>query len=156
TVLPSPRLQNAAVTSFGSPGGHHATLFGGHPGQMQLQYGVINQNPQFPGYRGGFGGPQYMQPPNGGNGGAPLVPLPPYIVPPFMQGAMPQGMYTPHQMHSYTGQPSGPPPLPASGGYPSPGRGAPMMMHQGSQQGHNAPVPAPMMMSMSSGPTGHP
>src|SRR5204862_8207353 len=91
TVLPSPRLQNAAVTSFGSPGGHHAMLYGGHPGQMQSQYGVINQSPQFPAYRTGFGGPQFMQPHNGGNGGAQLVPLT-YIIPaPFMQGGTHHG-----------------------------------------------------------------
>ncbi|EPS37162.1 hypothetical protein H072_9242 [Dactylellina haptotyla CBS 200.50] len=158
-VLPSPSIQNASLPAqFGSPGAHHAIVYPNHP-----QYGVISQNSQFGGYSRGYAGaPQFMQPPAGAGGASPMVmsaqgqqPIP-FMVPgmggPFIQ---PQGMYSPHQMHAYPGQPTGPPP-PPSGGYPSPGRGAPMMMHQSSQQGHGTPVPAPMMLSMSSGPAGHP
>ncbi|KAF3905787.1 hypothetical protein AA313_de0204607 [Arthrobotrys entomopaga] len=161
-VLPSPSLQNASIPNqYGSPSAHHAIVYPNHP-----QYGVLGQNGQFGGYRGGYAGaPQFIQPPGGAGGGSPMVmgaqgqqPIP-FMVPgmggPFIQQGMPQGMYSPHQMHAYPGQPSGPPP-PPSGGYPSPGRGAPMMMHQSSQQGHQTPVPAPMMLSMSSGPAGHP
>ncbi|KAF3275086.1 hypothetical protein TWF970_007526 [Orbilia oligospora] len=162
-VLPSPSMQNASIpTQFGSPGAHHAIVYPNH-GQVPPHYGVLGQNGQFGGYRGGYAaGPQFMQPPGAAGGASPMVmgaqaqtPIP-FIMPgiggPFIQ---PQGMYSPHQIHAYPGQPAGPPP-PPSGGYPSPGRGAPMMMHQSSQQGHQTPVPAPMMLSMSSGPAGHP
>ncbi|KAF3936465.1 hypothetical protein ABW19_dt0207485 [Dactylella cylindrospora] len=166
TILPSPSLQNSIPSQFGSPGPHHAMVYPNHQGQMPPQYGVLGQNGQFGGYRGGYAGaPPFMQPPGGAGGASPMVmggqgqqPIP-FMVPgmgaPFMQQGMPTGMYSPHQMHAYPGQPAGPPP-PPSGGYPSPGRGAPMMMHQSSQQGHQTPVPAPMMLSMSSGPAGHP
>ncbi|KAK6338284.1 hypothetical protein TWF730_002349 [Orbilia blumenaviensis] len=162
-VLPSPSMQNASIpTQFGSPGAHHAVVYPNH-GQMPPHYGVLGQTGQFTGYRGGYAtGPQFMQPPGAAGGASPMVMGAqaqahiPFMVPglggPFMQ---PQGMYSPHQIHAYPGQPTGPPP-PPSGGYPSPGRGAPMMMHQSSQQGHQTPVPAPMMLSMSSGPAGHP
>ncbi|RVD81224.1 uncharacterized protein DFL_009098 [Arthrobotrys flagrans] len=162
-VLPSPSMQNASIpTQFGSPGAHHAIVYPNH-GQVPPHYGVLGQNGQFGGYRGGYAaGPQFMQPPGAAGGASPMVmgaqaqtPIPfmmPGIGGPFIQ---PQGMYSPHQIHAYPGQPAGPPP-PPSGGYPSPGRGAPMMMHQSSQQGHQTPVPAPMMLSMSGGPAGHP
>src|SRR5690606_33437565 len=55
-------------------------------------------------------------------------------------------IYSPQQMHAYPQ--SGPPPqAPPSTGYPSP-RGAPMMMHQNSAQGHAAPPPQMMAMGM--------
>ncbi|KAK6339044.1 hypothetical protein TWF696_009838 [Orbilia brochopaga] len=162
-VLPSPSMQNANLPGqFGSPGPHHAMVYP-NPGQMPPQYtNVLGQNGQFGGYRGGYaGGPQFMQPPAATGAGSPLVmnaqaqqPMPFMVPGPFIQQGLPQAMYSPHQMHAYPGQPAGPPP-PPSGGYPSPGRGAPMMMHQSSQQGHQTPVPAPMMLSISSGPAGH-
>lgn len=49
-------------------------------------------------------------------------------------------MYSPQQPQAYLN--NGPPP-PTTQGYPSPGRPAPMMMHQGSSQG--TPGGAPMM-----------
>ncbi|KAJ6264337.1 hypothetical protein Dda_0482 [Drechslerella dactyloides] len=162
-VLPSPSMQNANLPGqFGSPGPHHAMVYP-NPGQMPPQYSnVLGQNGQFGGYRGGYaGGPQFMQPPAAAGAGSPMVmgqtqqPIPFMVPAPFIGQGLPQAMYSPHQMHAYPGQPAGPPP-PPSGGYPSPGRGAPMMMHQSSQQGHQTPVPAPMMLSMSSGPPGHP
>ncbi|KAF3924319.1 hypothetical protein ABW21_db0208378 [Orbilia brochopaga] len=163
-VLPSPSMQNANLPGqFGSPGPHHAMVYA-NPGQMPPQYtNVLGQNGQFGGYRGGYaGGPQFMQPPGASGAASPMVmgaqaqqPIPFMVPAPFIQQGLPQAMYSPHQMHAYPGQSAGPPP-PPSGGYPSPGRGAPMMMHQSSQQGHQTPVPAPMMLSMSSGPAGHP
>ncbi|EWC45764.1 hypothetical protein DRE_05101 [Drechslerella stenobrocha 248] len=162
-VLPSPSMQNASIPGqFGSPGPHHAMVYPNH-GQMPPQYNnVLGQNGQFGGYRGGYGsGPQFMQPPTAAGGASPMVmggqaqqPIPFMVPAPFIGQGIPQAMYSPHQMHAYPSQPAGPPPPP--GGYPSPGRGAPMMMHQSSQQGHQTPVPAPMMLSMSSGPAGHP
>ncbi|EER45310.1 hypothetical protein HCDG_00889 [Histoplasma capsulatum H143] len=59
-------------------------------------------------------------------------------------------MYSPNAGHAYP-QHVPPPPQPHSG-YPSPSRGAPMMMHQGSQQGH---PPQPIMF-MNSGQHGQP
>ncbi|KAF3907208.1 hypothetical protein ABW20_dc0100261 [Dactylellina cionopaga] len=157
-VLPSPSMQAASIhPPFGSPGPNHAIVY---PNHSQMPYGVLGQNGQFGGYRPGYPSGQFMQPPAAG-GASPMVMgaqghfMVPGMGGPFIQQGMPQGMYSPHQMHAYPGQPSGPPP-PPSGGYPSPGRGAPMMMHQSSQQGHQTPVPAPMMLSMSSGPAGHP
>jgi hypothetical protein len=44
-----------------------------------------------------------------------------------------------------------PPPMPGVNGYPSPGRSAPMMMSQGSQQGHQQPMYG-MNPGMSPGP----
>ena len=56
-----------------------------------------------------------------------------YMAPHAMPGPQ-MPMFAPGQTPSYPGQ-SQPP-----SGYPSPGRGAPMMMHQGSYQGHNPPM----------------
>jgi hypothetical protein len=61
------------------------------------------------------------------------------------QGMAAQGphmMYPPNQGHFMPQQNGHPPPMPGVNGYPSPGRGgAPMMMSQGSQQGHQAQPP---------------
>ncbi|KAI0025724.1 hypothetical protein F4780DRAFT_222330 [Xylariomycetidae sp. FL0641] len=75
---------------------------------------------------------QYMPQPSGGM--APMMMHPQFMGP----GGMVAG---PPQMPMYPGQPfmnpgAGPQPMPGSNGYPSPGRpAAPMMVHQGSQQG---------------------
>jgi hypothetical protein len=122
--------------------------------RAQLMYG----GQHIPQYAMGPGGPQMAQfaqysgvsqfvPQQGGQVGAPMMAHGPsggpFMIPHGM--AVPFGqqmpMYSPGQVHAYP-QHGGPPP-PASSGYPSPGRGAPMMMHQGSQQGQ---APQQMMM----------
>jgi hypothetical protein len=76
---------------------------------------------------------QYMAPQQGQMGGPMMMPQQ------FIPG--PQGMVPGPQMmypggHPQFMPPSGPQPVPGVNGYPSPGRpAAPMMAHQGSQQG---------------------
>ena len=63
----------------------------------------------------------------------------------------PQMMYPPGQQGHFMPQGGGPPVMPVNG-YPSPGRGAPMMMSQGSQQGHQQPPMFGVNPGMSPGP----
>lgn len=58
-------------------------------------------------------------------------------------------MYSPNTVHAYPHHGGPPPTQPGSNGYPSPGRGAPMMIHQSSQQGQSAQQM--MMFGMSPG-----
>ncbi|EGC41258.1 PAB1 binding protein [Histoplasma capsulatum var. duboisii H88] len=149
-VYPSPRLQQTHV-AYHSPMGHHAQLAYGQP-VPQLYTG---QGPQPAHMRHYPGGPQFVHPQNGM--GPPMMAQQPSNGP---YAGMPQGigvpynpqmpMYSPNAGHAYP-QHVPPPPQPHSG-YPSPSRGAPMMMHQGSQQGH---PPQPIMF-MNSGQHGQP
>lgn len=133
-VFPSPRLQQSHV-AYPSPMGHHAQLAYGQP---MPQFYVGQGGPQPNHGRHYPGGPQFVNPQNGM--GAPMMVQNPSSGP-YM--GVPQGMpapynpqmqmYSPNPGHAYP-QHAGPPPQPHSG-YPSPSRGAPMMMHQGSQQG---------------------
>lgn len=148
-MFPSPRLQHNHV-AYPSPMAPHAQL--GFQQPMPQFY--MNQGapppphmrhypgaPQFVNPQGAMAAPMMVQQPSGG---------------PFM--GVPQGMapYTP-QMQMYSPNPShaypqhAPPPQPHSG-FPSPGRGAPMMMHQNSQSGQ-PPQPA---MFMTPGQPGQP
>ncbi|CAM1504128.1 Fc.00g017190.m01.CDS01 [Cosmosporella sp. VM-42] len=93
------------------------------PGTPQMgQYRSFSQNPQ-----------QFMSPQQTQMGGPMMMPQQQFV--PGPQGMMP----APQMM--YPGghpqfMPSAPQPVPGANGYPSPGRpAAPMMMHQGSQQG---------------------
>ena len=144
SVYQSPRLLQANV-SYPSPMGQNAQLVYG--AQMQPQFSLgpggqqMNQfrqfpvNPQFiPQQMGQPGAPMMAHGPSNG----PFMGLPQQMAPPFNQQMAVYG--SPGQMHAY---PQHGPPPPGSGGYPSPGRGAPMMLQQGSQQGHQQP---PMMM----------
>lgn len=120
----SPRLGNVPVAY---PGGvnspaqpYNQPVYMG-PGTPQMGYRSFSNNPQFMSpQQGQMGGPMMMQPQ-------------------FIPG--PQGMVPGPQMMYPGGQPqfippSGPQPMPGVNGYPSPGRpAAPMMVHQGSQQG---------------------
>ena len=63
----------------------------------------------------------------------------------------PQMIYPPGQ-NQFMAPANGHPPLPGANGYPSPGRGAPMMMNQGSQQGHQQQMFGGMNPGMSPGP----
>jgi hypothetical protein len=92
--------------------------------------------PQMGQFRSFSNNPQYM-PQQPAHMGTSML-----IQPQFIGG--PQGMVTGPQLQMYPAgghphflPPGGPPqPLPGSNGYPSPGRpAAPMMVHQGSQQG---------------------
>ena len=125
---PSPRMQNTNM-AYPSPMNHHAQLAYGQP---MPQYVMGPNGPQPAGFRQFSGGPQMMtqgthlapvmvqQPSAGGYMTVPQVQMP--FNP---QMAMYPG--TAPQPYSGTSQPPS--------GYPSPGRGAPMMMHQGSHQG---------------------
>jgi hypothetical protein len=140
----SPRLQNIQMAAFQSPMGQPA----------QMAY-----NPQMMPYQGGGAPP--MQQYRSLSQSHQLFPQPqmgPAIMMPnpangFMtsQGMAPgpQMMYPPGQAH-FIPPANGPPPMPVNG-YPSPGRSAPMMMSQGSQQGHQQPVYG-MAPGMSPGP----
>ena len=92
--------------------------------------------PQPSNFRQYANGPQYMPAP-----GQPMAA--PMMVQQGSQGGYmaPQAMGVPH-MQMYGASPNPPyngPPQPSSG-YPSPGRSAPMMMHQGSYQGQTPPM----------------
>lgn len=126
---PSPRMQNNNV-AYPSPMNHHAQLYG----QPMPQYMLGPNGPQQSGFRQFSGGPQMMASP-----GPHLAPM--MVQQPSAGGYMvhPQQIPIPFnpQMAMYPGagpQPYGVPTQSPSG-YPSPGRGAPMMMHQGSHQG---------------------
>ena len=153
SVLPSPRLGQVNM-AYQSPMGQHAQLVYGQP---IPQYGMGPGGPQMPQFRQYPGGPQFV-PQQAAQMGAPMM-AHGHSNGPFM--GVPQGlgapfnhqmpMYSPNQVHAYPHHGNGPPP-PGSGGYPSPGRGAPMMMHQGSQPGQ--PQQPMMMYNMSPGQHG--
>lgn len=128
SVIPSPSLHNATVAPYQqSPVPHPSqiAMYPGAQGQM-AQYGAPS-GPQFRYYNGGF---------NQASGASPMIMHGPQPVP-YPPGQMngqfvhPQ-IYSPQQPQAYLN--NGHPP-PGSQGYPSPGRPATMMMHQGSSQG---------------------
>ncbi|KAF8863624.1 hypothetical protein BDZ45DRAFT_106174 [Acephala macrosclerotiorum] len=140
----SPRLQNAPM--YPSPMAQPTQIaynpqMMGYPGAppMQPQYRSMSQNHQFMPQQGQMG-PIMMQNPG----------------PTFLTS---QGMAPgPQMMYAQGGpgpfMPPGnghPPQMPGVNGFPSPGRGAPMMMSQGSQQGHQQPMYG-MNPGMSPGP----
>lgn len=90
--------------------------------------------PQMGQYRSFSGNPHYVSPQQG-QMGSPMMMQPQFMPGPQGMAAAPQMMY--HGGHPQFLPPSGPPqPVPGANGYPSPGRpAAPVMMHQGSQQG---------------------
>jgi hypothetical protein len=135
-VFPSPRMGQSHM-GYPSPMGPQAQLAFGQP--MPQFYG----GPQ-PGHMRQYqGGPQFMNPQAAM--GAPLM-MQQASSGPYMGVAQGMSPYTP-QMQMYSPSPAhaypqhAPPPQPHSG-YPSPSRGAPMMMHQNSQSGQ---PPQPMM-----------
>ncbi|KAK7415846.1 poly(A)-binding protein binding protein [Neonectria punicea] len=120
----SPRLGNVPVAAYPSVNS---------PAQVPYNQPVY-MGPGTPqmGFRSFSNNPQYMSPQQGQMGG------PMMMQPQFMPG--PQGMVPGPQMMYPGNHPqfmqSGPQPVPGANGYPSPGRpAAPMMVHQGSQQG---------------------
>ncbi|KAJ5099032.1 hypothetical protein N7532_006033 [Penicillium argentinense] len=137
-VFPSPRLQYGQM-GYPSPmvGAPAQAGFGqGMPPQAMPQYYPSGQVRYPP-------GPQmtpFMNNPGATMGGAPMMQQPSNG--PYVGGMSPYNpqmqMYSPSPGHAY---PQHAPPQPHSG-YPSPSRGAPMMMHQNSQSGQ---PPQPMM-----------
>ncbi|KAH0543836.1 hypothetical protein FGG08_001875 [Glutinoglossum americanum] len=139
SVLPSPHLQTANL-AYPSPMARGAQLM---YGQHVPQYAIGPNGPQMAQFGQYPGVPQFV-PQQGGQVGAPMMAHGPSGGP-FMIPHVPFGqMYSPGQVHAYPQH--GPPPPPVSTGYPSPSRGAPMMMHQGSQQGQPS-----LMIGMSPG-----
>ncbi|KAL4868113.1 hypothetical protein BDV12DRAFT_106125 [Aspergillus spectabilis] len=143
-MFPSPRLQHG----YPSPMAPHAQLAFG---QQPVPQFYVNQGgpqpahmrhyqgaPQFVNPQNGMAAPMMVQQPSGG----PYMGVPQAPFTPQMQ------MYSPNPAHAY---PHVPPPQPQSG-YPSPSRGAPMMMHQNSQSGQ----PPQHVMYMSPGQHQHP
>lgn len=140
----SPRLQNAPM--YPSPMAQPAQMYNPqmmapYPGAppMQGQYRSLSQNHQFMPQQGPMG--QIMM----------QNPAPTFLT---SQG-MPPG---PQMLYAQNGPapflPPGnghPPQIPGINGFPSPGRGAPMMMSQGSQQGHQQAMYG-MTPGMSPGP----
>ena len=127
-VFPSPRLQQSHI-GYPSPMAPHAQLAFNQPMPQFYQGGPQPAHmrhypgaPQFVGPQTTMGAPMMVQQPSGG----PYMGMPQAMAPytPQMQ------MYSPNPGHAYPA----PPPQPHSG-YPSPSRGAPMMMHQNSQPG---------------------
>ena len=134
---PSPRMQSGNMAGFHSPMMHHAqpAAYGGQPVPylMHAQPGPMSTR-QF----SAGGGPQMMQ-----------MQMQPstHLAPVMMQQQSSSGYVTAQPMpYSHQGVPVYAGPAPAMyatpsqppSGYPSPGRGvaAPMMIHQGSHQGH--------------------
>ncbi|RFU31867.1 hypothetical protein B7463_g4456, partial [Scytalidium lignicola] len=129
----SPRLQNATM-AYPSPMNQAAQLaynpqmmpyHGGAP--PMSQYRSLSQSHQFMPPQPQFGPAIMMNGPNNGFMGPQM-------------GPGPQMMYPPTQGHFIPPGNGHPPVMPGVNGYPSPGRGAPMMISQGSQQGHQQPM----------------
>ncbi|KAK6380914.1 poly(A)-binding protein binding protein [Exophiala oligosperma] len=129
-VYPSPSIPSRQTSTYASPMPHPAQLsyqqqpFFGTPTQMPMQ---MRPFPGTPGMMhaqaGQMGAPMMVQQPSNG----------PYMAVPQQFNPQMQ-MYSPNASHVYPQQ---------NGGYASPGRVAPMMMQQGSQQSHTG---APNMM----------
>ncbi|KAF4631935.1 hypothetical protein G7Y89_g6191 [Cudoniella acicularis] len=139
----SPRLHNVPPMNFPSPMNQPAQLayqqgmmpYGGPPMQP---YRSLSQSHQFVPQQAHMGPTIMMQnPTNGFMTSQGMAPGPQIMYPQNGQG---------HFMPPGNGHP--PPAMPGVNGYPSPGRSAPMMMSQGSQQGHQQP---PMFGGMAPG-----
>lgn len=130
-------MHSNSAQSFASPRlGHVPVAYGVNtPGQMTYSQPVFMGpgTPQMGQFRSFSNNPQqYMSPQQGQMGNGMMM------QPQFMAG--PQGMVPGPQMMYAGGHPQFMPPsgpqIPGANGYPSPGRpAAPMMVHQGSQQG---------------------
>ena len=141
----SPRLGNLPMAAYPSPMNQSAQL-AYNPQMMQFpaappmqQYRSLSQSHQFIPQQANMGPPIMMQnPANGFMTSQGMAPGPQMM---FPQGG--QGHFMP---------PGNGHPMPTVNGYPSPGRSAPMMMSQGSQQGHQQPPMYGMNPGMSPGP----
>lgn len=132
-------MHSNSAQSFASPRlGHVPVAYPGVQSPAQVPY---NQPvfmgpgaPQMGQFRSFSNTPQYM-PPQQGQMAGPMMMQPQFIPGPQGMVGTPQMMYP--GAHPQFIPPTGPPqPVPGANGYPSPGRpSAPMMVHQGSQQG---------------------
>ena len=141
----SPRLQNVPM-AFPSPMNQPAQLAYNpqmmpYPGAPPMQqYRSLSQSHQFIPQQTHMGPAIMMQnPANGFMTSQGMAPGPQIMYPQGGQG---------HFIPPGNGHP---PAMPGVNGYPSPGRSAPMMMNQGSQQGHQQPMYG-MNPGMSPGP----
>ncbi|KAF4123628.1 PAB1-binding protein PBP1, interacts with poly(A)-binding protein [Geosmithia morbida] len=126
-------VHSNSAQSFASPRLGQATMAYPGPGQMPYQQPVFMGpgTPQMGQFRSFPNNPQYMGPQQGQMGG-PMMMQPHFLPGPQSMVGGPQMMYP--GAHMAMGGP--PQPGPGVNGYPSPGRpAAPMMAHQGSQQG---------------------
>lgn len=151
SLLNSPRLQTVGM-AYQSPVAQHAHLV---YGPQAPQYGMAHAGPQMAQLRQFPGGPQFVAQHAGhisapmmahSPSGGPLMGIPQGIASPYNHHMQ---MYTPNPMHAYPHHAGPPAPQPGSNSFPSPGRAAPMMIHQGSQQGQ--PAHQMMMFGMSPG-----
>jgi hypothetical protein len=137
-MYPSPSMASRQASAYASPMTHPAQLsyqqqqyFGTPTGQVPMQM-QMRQFPGTPGMMhaqvGQMSAPMMVQQPSNG----PYMNVPQQFNPQMGQ------MYSPNPGYVHPQQ---------NGGYSSPGRMAPMMMQQGSQQGH--PQAPNMMYSMS-------
>ncbi|KJZ71131.1 hypothetical protein HIM_09485 [Hirsutella minnesotensis 3608] len=124
-------LHSNSAQSFASP--RMGQLPVAYPTQVPYNQPVFI-GPQMGQYRTFSNSPHYV-PQQQGQMGGPLMMQPQFIPGPQGMVAAQQMMY--HGGHPQFMPPSGPPqPVPGGTGYPSPGRpAAPVMVHQGSQQG---------------------
>ncbi|KAF2710622.1 hypothetical protein K504DRAFT_266615 [Pleomassaria siparia CBS 279.74] len=109
----------------------------GFPPQVPMQGYGMSPNVSHASLRGGHGGPQFVNAPAPVMGGQMMTNQPSNG--PFMgMPTNPQmGMYSPAPGHVYPQYQNQMPPGPGANGFPSPRPGgAPLMNHQGSQQGH--------------------
>lgn len=130
----SPRLAQVNV-AYPSPMGQPAQLAFQQPG---MQYPMGPGAPQMAQFRSYSGGHQFMPQQPTHMGGPVMIQGPAGSFNPNLMAPGPPMMYPVGQPH-FVPQGNGPPPsMAGSNGYPSPGRGAPMMMPGGSQQGQQA------------------
>ena len=133
--IPSPRVQSMTMATAypSSPMAQHAQLYSQSAQPYYMSVAANGQPVAFRPYPGGS--PMLTQ-------GAHLTPMVvPQQVNPGMMVPQPMGYPVNPQLAMYpSGHPQAyTPPHQPPNGYPSPGRGAPMMMHQGSHQGHHHP-----------------
>lgn len=135
-------MHSNSAQSFASPRmGHLAVAYPGVSSPAQVQYNqpvfVGPGNPQMGQFRSFSNNPHYA-PHQQGQMGSPMMMQPQFIPGPQGIMAAPHMMY-PSGHHPQFIAPSGPPQqVPSANGYPSPGRpAAPLMVHQGSQQGQH-------------------
>ena len=147
-----PSASNSSVYPAPSPRVQNMTMATAYPSSPMTQHAQLYGQPAQPYYMGMAtnGQPVALRP---YPGGSPMVSQGAHLTPIMMSQQVNPGMMVPQPM-SYPMNPqlamypSGHPqayavPHQPPSGYPSPGRAAPMMMHQGSHQGHHHPGYAP-------------
>jgi hypothetical protein len=132
----SPRLQPVNM-AYPSPMGQPSAQLAYN--QPNMQYPIAPGGPQMAQYRSYSGGHQFLPQQTPHIAGPVMMPAPTangFIGPGGIVSPAPQMIYPASQPH-FIPQGNGPPPMPGSNGYHSPGRSAPMMVTQGSQPGQS-------------------